>query len=91
MITSDWNKDYKQGPYPQTEEERVAAAKKYNLQPEEYKPYPDDGVGYGDYPHLPDIPDETKDPYYPYDMPEMKRNFGEPVNCYILVNTSGDM
>lgn len=40
---SDWNKDYKPGPYPQTEKERIAAAKKYNLLPEEYKPYADDG------------------------------------------------
>lgn len=80
MIVSDWNKDFKPAPYPTTEEERVAAAKKYNLLPQDYKSYPDDGVGYGDYPHLPDVPVETKDPYYPYDSPELKRNFGEPVS-----------
>lgn len=39
----DWNKDWKPGPYPETEEERKAAAKKYGLLPEDYKPYPDDG------------------------------------------------
>lgn len=37
-----WNKDFKPGPFPQTEEERRAAAKKYGLLPEEYKPYPED-------------------------------------------------
>lgn len=75
-----WNKDFKPGKYPETEAERLAAAKKYNLLPEEYKPYPDDGLGYGDYPHLPDKSVETKDPYYPYDYPALKRNFGEPVS-----------
>lgn len=79
-IILDWNKDFKPAPFPTTEEERLAAAKKYNLLPEEYKPYPDDGVGLGDYPHLPDVPVELRDPYYPYDLPEMKRNFNEPVS-----------
>lgn len=37
-----WNKDFKPAPYPETEEERRAAAKKYGLLPEEYKPYPPD-------------------------------------------------
>lgn len=40
---SDWNYLFKPGPYPDTEEKRLAAAKKYGLLPEEYKPYPDDG------------------------------------------------
>lgn len=42
-----WNKHWKAGPYPKTEEERIAAAKKYNLLPEEYEPYEDDGWGWG--------------------------------------------
>lgn len=75
----DWNKDYKPAPFPQTEAERLAAAKKYNLLPEEYKPYADNGLGYGDYPQLPNISIENKDEYYPYDFPELKRNFNEPV------------
>lgn len=104
---SDWNKDWKPGPYPTTDEERRAAAKKYGLLPEDYKPYPDDGrslrgnnwlkqilidnlsqnwkftgAGLGDYPHLPDIPVEQRDITYPYDNPEMRRNFGEVV-CII--------
>ncbi|KAJ6633182.1 NADH dehydrogenase [ubiquinone] 1 beta subcomplex subunit 8, mitochondrial [Pseudolycoriella hygida] len=80
---SHWNKDLKPGPYPKTEEERVAAAKKYNLLREDYEPYPDDGMGFGDYPHLPDVPVECKDPYYPYDLPEFKRNFSEPVHAHV--------
>lgn len=40
-------------------------------------------MGYGDYPHLPDVPIERKDPYYPYDYPELKRNFQEPIHAEI--------
>lgn len=43
MIFLDWNKDWKPGQYPKTDEERRAAAKKYGLLPEDYKPYPDEG------------------------------------------------
>lgn len=39
----DWNKDFKPGPFPQTEEERRAAAKKYGLLPEDYRTYREDG------------------------------------------------
>lgn len=39
----DWNKDFKPGPLPTTEEERRAAAKKYGLLPEEYRTYENDG------------------------------------------------
>lgn len=76
----DWNKDYKAGKTPKTDKEREAAARKYNLHPSEYQPYPEDGMGWGDYPKLPDKPVEAKDLYYPYDMPEHKRNFGEPIH-----------
>ncbi|XP_017871965.1 PREDICTED: NADH dehydrogenase [ubiquinone] 1 beta subcomplex subunit 8, mitochondrial [Drosophila arizonae] len=76
-----WNKDYKPGPYPKTEKEREAAAKKYYLLPEEYKPYADDGLGYGDYPKVGGgLGVEHKDNYYPYDYPEIKRNFNEPIS-----------
>lgn len=44
MCSLDWNKDFAPGKYPETEEERNAAAKKYGLLPHEYKPYPDDGM-----------------------------------------------
>lgn len=85
VVYSDWNKDYKPAPFPKTEQEIAAAAKKYNLLPEEYKPYADDGLGYGDYPHLPDVSIETRDAYYPYDFPEHKRNFKEPVSEAALI------
>ncbi|KAI0232194.1 NADH dehydrogenase [ubiquinone] 1 beta subcomplex subunit 8, mitochondrial [Lamellibrachia satsuma] len=75
-----WNKDWKPGPYPRTPKERAAAAKKYNMRVEDYEPYPDDGFGYGDYPKLPRIADEAKDPYQPYDLPNNRRFFGEPVH-----------
>lgn len=68
---------WKPGPYPKTEEERLAAAKKYGLLPEEYEPYPDDGLGYGDYPKLPDIGQDSKSEYIPWDCPEHNRNFGK--------------
>jgi len=81
----DWNKDYKPAPYPKTKAEFDRAAKKYNLLPEEYIPYKDDGLGYGDYPKLPDVGVETRDPYYPYDYPELRRNFNEPVKLEIII------
>uniref|UniRef100_A0A0K8TP44 Putative mitochondrial electron transport nadh to ubiquinone n=1 Tax=Tabanus bromius TaxID=304241 RepID=A0A0K8TP44_TABBR len=83
LSRNHWNKDFKPAPFPKTQEERDAAAKKYNLLPEEYRPYADDGFGYGDYPKLPDIGVESKDPYYPYDFPEHKRNYNEPVHANI--------
>ncbi|XP_022919399.1 NADH dehydrogenase [ubiquinone] 1 beta subcomplex subunit 8, mitochondrial [Onthophagus taurus] len=80
-IRNHWNKDYKPMAYPQTEKERKAAAAKYGLLPEEYKPLPDDGTGLGDYPDLPFVSAESKDAYYPYDFPELKRNFNEPIHA----------
>jgi NADH dehydrogenase (ubiquinone) 1 beta subcomplex subunit 8 len=72
-------KDFTPGPYPKTEAERVAAAKKYNMKPEDYKPFPDDGTGYGDYPDLPKISVDMKSTWEEYDDMGMRRNFGEPV------------
>ncbi|PSN49180.1 hypothetical protein C0J52_10902 [Blattella germanica] len=83
IVRNHWNKDWKPGPYPVTPEEKAAAAKKYNLSPSEYKPFPDDGLGHGDYPMLPDTSVESRDPYYPWDYPEHKRNFGEPVHLHV--------
>ena len=51
--------------------------------PQDYVPYEDDGMGYGDYPKLPLISTDMKDPYYNWDYPDMKRNFGEPVRKLI--------
>ncbi|KAJ3648043.1 hypothetical protein Zmor_019879 [Zophobas morio] len=76
-----WNKDYKPGPYPYSLEEKRLAAEKYNLHPAEYRAYPDDGFGRGDYPKLPDLGYESRDHHYPWDNPEHLRNFGEPLHA----------
>lgn len=73
-----WNKDWMPGPYPKTPEERAAAAKKYNLLPEEYEP----SDFMGDYPKLPNISGSTKDPNYNYDIPSIKKDYGEPMHEY---------
>lgn len=81
-----WNKDYKAGPIPQTDAEREAAAKKYHLLPEEYKPYADNGMGYGDYPELKGgLGVEARDAFYPYDYPELKRNYQETVSVSLYL------
>lgn len=81
IAVAGWNKDYKAGPIPQTDAEREAAAKKYHLLPEEYKPYADNGMGYGDYPELKGgLGVEARDAFYPYDYPELKRNYQETVS-----------
>uniref|UniRef100_A0A6M2DUS8 Putative ubiquinone oxidoreductase ndufb8/ashi subunit n=1 Tax=Xenopsylla cheopis TaxID=163159 RepID=A0A6M2DUS8_XENCH len=80
ITRNHWNKDYKPGPYPRTQEERDKAAAKYGLHPKEYKPYPED-EGLGDYPHLPDVGIESRDPYYHYDYPAHRRNYGEPLHA----------
>lgn len=70
---------------PKTDEARRAAALKYNVHPTDYKTYPDDGTGYGDYPKLPVVSGDARDPHYPYDFPEVKRNFNEPVIGPLIV------
>uniref|UniRef100_A0A8D0HGC7 NADH dehydrogenase [ubiquinone] 1 beta subcomplex subunit 8, mitochondrial n=1 Tax=Sphenodon punctatus TaxID=8508 RepID=A0A8D0HGC7_SPHPU len=52
---SGLSKDMLPGPYPKTPEEwaAAAAANKYNMRVEDYEPYPDKDMGYGDYPKLP--------------------------------------
>ncbi|XP_070608068.1 NADH dehydrogenase [ubiquinone] 1 beta subcomplex subunit 8, mitochondrial [Erythrolamprus reginae] len=80
------------GAYPKTPEEEAAAAKKYNLILQDYKTYPDDGVGCGDYPKLPDKSAQERDPWYEWDFPELRRNFGEPLhrNFDLFVRTRVD-
>nr|XP_014335555.1 PREDICTED: NADH dehydrogenase [ubiquinone] 1 beta subcomplex subunit 8, mitochondrial isoform X2 [Bos mutus] len=73
-------KDMLPGPYPKTPEERAAAAKKYNMRVEDYEPYPDDGTGYGDYPKLPDRSQQERDPWYDWDHPDLRLNWGEPMH-----------
>jgi len=80
-----WNKDWKAGPYPVTKEQRAAAAKKYGLIEEDYEPFPD--KEWGDYPKIPDVGGSSKDPYYHWDYPDHRFNFGEPRHmdweCYL--------
>ncbi|NXG53242.1 NDUB8 dehydrogenase, partial [Psilopogon haemacephalus] len=77
---SEMSKDLLPGPYPRTPEERAAAAKKYNMRVEDYEPYPDDGFGYGDYPKLPNKSLHERDPWYQWDQPDMRHNWGEPMH-----------
>merc|ERR1712212_210712 len=75
--TSDW----KPGPYPLTEEERIAAAAKYNMIPEDYEPHPLDGAAqYGDYPMLPRIHADMRDRHEWFPISNSYRHFGEPIH-----------
>lgn len=69
---------------PKTEEERVAAAKKYNLIPEDYE-VNDDTMGYGDYPKLPPVGMDARDPYEDMDYHYRRRNYGETVCSVLLI------
>jgi NADH dehydrogenase (ubiquinone) 1 beta subcomplex subunit 8 len=77
-LKGGWIRDWKPGPLPTTPEQRASAAKKYNLIPEDYETYPD-GEGYGDYPKLPVVGQDARDPYEDFDWHYRRRNFGEPV------------
>ncbi|CAK9303334.1 unnamed protein product [Gordionus sp. m RMFG-2023] len=79
--------DYSPGPYPQTKAERQKAAKRYGLIYEDYEPYPDDGLGIGDYPNLPLIAGEARDPYYSWNT-DLYRDYKEPV--HITWNLTSD-
>ena len=80
-IRNHWNKDFKPAPLPKTQKEREASAKKYGIPIDQYETYPDNGLGYGDYPKLADKSVDLRDPYYPYDYPEFKRNFNDPLHA----------
>lgn len=84
-IRNHWNKDFKPAKFPETQKEREASAKKYGIPIEKYETYPDDGMGYGDYPKLKNESVELRDPYYAYDYPEHKRNFNDPIHADIDV------
>ncbi|KAK4881585.1 hypothetical protein RN001_004904 [Aquatica leii] len=80
-VRNHWNKDYKPGPYPKTADEHITAAKKYGLLPSEYQVYIDNGDGCGDYPKLPVQSADARDPFYPWDIPDSKRNFNETIQA----------
>ena len=75
----DWNEDWKPGKYPETEEQKIAAARRYGLLREDYEPYPDDGLGLGDYPKLPLVASDDRDPFEPFADQVQRRYFAEPV------------
>lgn len=56
--------------------------------PEEYEPQPDDGLACGDYPHIPGTHHDAKDPFYPYDYPFFRTNYGEPLPDSFSVSMS---
>jgi hypothetical protein len=41
-------------------------------------------MGYGDYPMLPTISADMKDPNEEYDFKDYRRNFGEPVRIFFF-------
>lgn len=75
------NPDLVVGPWPRTEEERIRAAKKYNLIPEDYKPH-EEGYCLGDYPDLPNIGQYNRDNYDDYITERMRRHYGEPYHIH---------
>lgn len=79
LCAGGWTRDWKPGPPPTTPEERAAAAKKYNLIPEDYEPYERE-EGFGDYPKLPEVGQDARDPYDDFDYHYRRRNFGETVS-----------
>ncbi|XP_076064339.1 NADH:ubiquinone oxidoreductase subunit ASHI [Oratosquilla oratoria] len=79
-----WNKDWKPSvKVPKTEEEKAAAAAKYGMLPQDYETFPEDGTGHGDYPNLPPVSADSRDPYGNYDFPEYRRYYGEPVHLHV--------
>ena len=74
-----WNYLWKPGPYPIDDEERAAAAKKYGMLLEDYKPNEEEDAMMGDYPCLPIEPQAEKSALYEWDCPEYRRNYGEPL------------
>ncbi|PAV62308.1 hypothetical protein WR25_08125 [Diploscapter pachys] len=79
-------RDHKPGPYPETNEERRAAAIKYGMRPEDYQPIDkNDVVRYcGDYPELGSISYDHKDPYESWTDPVFRRNWGEMVDIEMI-------
>lgn len=45
---------------------------------EDYETYPE-GSGFGDYPKLPVVCQDARDPYEEFDFYYRRRNYGEPV------------
>lgn len=67
------------GEYPKTEEERLHAAEKYGIHPDEYKPLQPHEFA-GDYPDLKAEGYDARDPLYPWDEPDYRRGWNEPLH-----------
>uniref|UniRef100_A0A914GXG5 Uncharacterized protein n=1 Tax=Globodera rostochiensis TaxID=31243 RepID=A0A914GXG5_GLORO len=78
-------RDHMPGAYPRNEEERRAAAIKYGLRPEDYRPHhPHDFINHiGDYPDVGIVAFEQRDPYDNYSNTAHRRNWNEPVKLQI--------
>lgn len=68
--------------WPRTKEERERAARKYNLIPEDYEPYPEDEA-YGDYPKLKAIGAFNRDRYDDFDDTVDLSFYGEPLHMEV--------
>ncbi|XP_059177018.1 NADH dehydrogenase [ubiquinone] 1 beta subcomplex subunit 8, mitochondrial-like [Physella acuta] len=79
LAAAYWNKDWKPGPLPRTPEERAAAAKKFGLRPEDYNVLADGDLE--EYPHLPAVSSQWRDPFEDYEFAADRRNYGEPVHA----------
>lgn len=90
LFQGGWVEHWKPGPYPKTKEEREAAARKYNLIPEDYVPF-EEGSPFGDYPNLPAVGQDVRDPYEIYDSYYRRRNFAETLHVDYDIHTSDKM
>jgi hypothetical protein len=79
-------RDHMPDAYPETEEEHRAAAIKYGLRPEDYKPISKDDVVHhaGNYPDLGLITYDNMDPYENYTDSHNRRNWGQPTQMSVL-------
>uniref|UniRef100_A0AC34GR11 NADH dehydrogenase [ubiquinone] 1 beta subcomplex subunit 8, mitochondrial n=1 Tax=Panagrolaimus sp. ES5 TaxID=591445 RepID=A0AC34GR11_9BILA len=79
-------RDHKPGPYPTTEKERRAAAIKYGLRPEDYRPIDPKDLNRhaGDYPEAEIVTFDHKDPYENWTDHHHKRNWGELVGIDMM-------
>ncbi|VDK64639.1 unnamed protein product [Onchocerca ochengi] len=83
-------RDHMPDDYPKNEEERRAAAIKYGMRPEDYKPHSkDDYFKYaGNYPDYGCVTYDHKDPYENWSDPHYRRNWGEGMQIRAMMHTS---
>ncbi|VDM07832.1 unnamed protein product [Wuchereria bancrofti] len=91
MTIDGWYpRDHMPDDYPKNEEERRAAAIKYGMRLEDYKPYDkDDCYKYaGNYPDYGCVTYDHKDPYENWSDPHYRRNWGEGMDIQAIMHTS---